>query len=95
MIEELLWTYNVMVTGYEPADTWDDIAANIDDEGAAGGDRVVNWKKRGYSTILDVLMVYTQNHSMIAKQTLVECNSARLIHLEKAAEPGGGATGDE
>ncbi|XP_031842853.2 uncharacterized protein LOC116431481 [Nomia melanderi] len=55
-IEELLWTYNIMVTGLDPADTWDDIAACQGNEEGSGGDRAVNWKNRGYSTILDILM---------------------------------------
>ncbi|XP_076295199.1 uncharacterized protein LOC143216221 [Lasioglossum baleicum] len=55
MQEQLLWTMNLMLTSLEPGDTWYDVSVGGYDE-MSGGDRGVNWKTRGYSTILDIMM---------------------------------------
>lgn len=55
MQEQLLWVMNLMLTSLDPGDSWYDVAAQGYDE-VAGGDRGINWKTRGYSTILDIMM---------------------------------------
>lgn len=50
-------SFELFKTSVDSAESWFDIASNspfIDLE----GDRGINWKKRGYSTILDILMVW-------------------------------------
>ena len=57
MQEQLLWNFNMMQTSLDPADSWYDIAAQEYGEyQTCDGDQTVNWKERGYSTILDILM---------------------------------------
>lgn len=47
---------------YESADSWDQVSLKgfIEYEEAEGHQHV-NWKERGYSTILDVLMASNEN----------------------------------
>ncbi|XP_017889754.1 spermine oxidase-like [Ceratina calcarata] len=57
MQDQFLWHYNLVQTGYDPADNWTDIASdNSDEYRVSEGDQVINWKERGYGTILDILM---------------------------------------
>lgn len=55
--DQILWLLNLMETSFDPADDWFDIAAktytNYD---VCKGDLAINWRKRGYGTILDILM---------------------------------------
>ena len=46
----------------DAADTWWDVSptSNTEDH-VCPGDQLINWKERGYSTILDILMVVTKN----------------------------------
>lgn len=44
------------MTNYEGADNWDHISSSTDYKGIPG-DGSISWKKRGYSTILELLMV--------------------------------------
>lgn len=55
--DQLLWLFNMMQIGYDPADNWYDIAAKgyLEYE-ICKGDPAINWKERGYGTILDILM---------------------------------------
>lgn len=47
----------MMQTSLDPADSWYDIAAEKYTEyRVCEGDQAINWKERGYSTILDILM---------------------------------------
>lgn len=47
-----------MQTSLDPADSWYDISAGeYSDYAMCEGDPAINWKERGYSTILDILMV--------------------------------------
>nr|XP_033331047.1 uncharacterized protein LOC117223048 [Megalopta genalis] len=55
MQEQLLWSMNLMLTSLDPADDWNGVAAQEYKE-TTEGDRGVNWKLRGYSTILDIMM---------------------------------------
>ncbi|XP_078033315.1 uncharacterized protein LOC144468053 [Augochlora pura] len=55
MQEQLLWNMNLMLTGNEPADDWNDVAMQWHGN-VTEGDRFVNWKLRGYSTIFDIMM---------------------------------------
>ncbi|XP_076651144.1 spermine oxidase [Halictus rubicundus] len=55
MQEQLLWIMNLMLTSLDPGDTWYDVAMEDYDE-ELRGDRGINWKSRGYSTILDIMM---------------------------------------
>ena len=41
----------------DAGDTWYQVAAEHLDEVTCPGDQAINWKDRGYSTILDILMV--------------------------------------
>lgn len=41
----------------ESADSWKEIPASSDEFVDSPGDYLNNWKTRGYSTILDILMV--------------------------------------
>lgn len=44
--------------GNEPAESWDDISApGLNVYTSYPGDQIINWKERGYSTVLDILMV--------------------------------------
>ncbi|KAK1125075.1 hypothetical protein K0M31_006413 [Melipona bicolor] len=55
--EQLLWLFNMMQIGFDPADSWYDIAAKAYSEySICEGDQAMNWRDRGYGTILDVLM---------------------------------------
>ncbi|KOC63638.1 putative polyamine oxidase 5 [Habropoda laboriosa] len=57
MQDQLLWLFEMMQTSYDPADSWYDISAREYFEySLCEGDQVINWKERGYSTILDILM---------------------------------------
>ena len=57
MQEQLLWHFNLMQTSLDPADSWYDISAGeYADYATCEGDPAINWKERGYSTILDILM---------------------------------------
>ena len=56
--EELLWLFNIMQISFDPADNWYDIAAKAYSEyNMCEGDQAINWRSRGYGTILDILMV--------------------------------------
>lgn len=44
------------IEGSDPADSWYDIST-ADQFSEDEGDFMINWKERGYSTILDILMV--------------------------------------
>lgn len=58
MKEQLLWHFNMLQTSLDPADSWYDISAQgYFEYGPNDGDLVINWKERGYGTILDILMV--------------------------------------
>ncbi|XP_017881006.1 uncharacterized protein LOC108625466 [Ceratina calcarata] len=55
--DQFLRQYNLMEMSLDPADTWFDIEMssklqNTED----AGDLLINWKERGYGTILDILM---------------------------------------
>lgn len=52
----LITLFELLVVAMQSAMTWDDIIARSDASGAEG-DRLMNWKERGYSTIFDILMV--------------------------------------
>lgn len=59
--KQLLEILNLMYIPLESADDWHDIAMeeySVYDN--CEGDHMTNWKNRGYSTILDVLMVRSQ-----------------------------------
>lgn len=51
----------------DPADSWNDIPAHFNDGyNEYEGDQHVNWKTRGYGTILELLMVVNFFGSFIA-----------------------------
>ncbi|XP_017891746.1 probable polyamine oxidase 5, partial [Ceratina calcarata] len=55
--DQFLRQYNLMEMSLQPADTWFDIEMSKKLENAeATGHLLINWKERGYSTILDILM---------------------------------------
>ena len=44
--------------GHHAAETWQDVSARgVQEFHEYPGDQMVNWKERGYSTILDILIV--------------------------------------
>lgn len=53
--DELLWHYEMIQIGLDPADTWFDISKDCECEDFIG-DPAMNWKEKGYSTLLDVLL---------------------------------------
>lgn len=53
--DELLRIFELMVLSCESASTWNDVVPN--DSWGFPGDQAVNWKDKGYSMILDILMV--------------------------------------
>ncbi|XP_076165543.1 uncharacterized protein LOC143145744 isoform X2 [Ptiloglossa arizonensis] len=54
--EQLLWHFGLLQTSMDPADSWYDIAIEDYQYMTYEGDIAINWKERGYSTILDILM---------------------------------------
>ncbi|XP_043265922.1 spermine oxidase-like [Colletes gigas] len=56
MQEELLWRLHMMETSLDPADSWYDLSLLDYAYMGCEGDKTINWKERGYSTILDILM---------------------------------------
>lgn len=56
--DQILWLLNLMETSFDPADDWFDVAAKTyTNYHVCEGDLGINWRKRGYGTILDILMV--------------------------------------
>ncbi|KAG7190626.1 hypothetical protein KM043_006710 [Ampulex compressa] len=57
MQKALLWHYDVVQTAHEPAESWYDLAIDgLTEFDVCEGDQWINWKERGYGTILDILM---------------------------------------
>ena len=54
----LMHMFNMMEMASESADSWCDVSRNMEYR-TCPGDLLNNWKERGYSTILDILMVIT------------------------------------
>ncbi|XP_051157745.1 spermine oxidase-like [Leptopilina boulardi] len=55
--EGILHLFNMMEMGNDAADTWWDVSTtSISEYQDSPGDYMVNWKDRGYGTILDILM---------------------------------------
>ena len=53
----VLHLLDMMELGNDAADTWRDVSVKSEFRDSPG-DYLINWKERGYSTILDILMVY-------------------------------------
>lgn len=50
-----------MENSFQSSDTWFDVSANgLSEYWECEGDQTLNWKKHGYKTFLDILMV--RNH---------------------------------
>ncbi|KAJ8681711.1 hypothetical protein QAD02_017503 [Eretmocerus hayati] len=54
--EKYLLNFELAITSLDPAESWNDVSASSYGYEEGPGDLVVNWKHRGYSTILDILM---------------------------------------
>ncbi|XP_053975600.1 spermine oxidase-like [Hylaeus volcanicus] len=56
MQQQLLWYLDQMQMSFDAADSWYDLSPEQDAYMTSPGDNGINWKERGYSTILDILM---------------------------------------
>ncbi|XP_066589220.1 spermine oxidase-like isoform X2 [Prorops nasuta] len=57
MKSEILYLTDLIQTSYDSSDSWDDVSiAGYWPDQCCEGDILINWKERGYGTILEILM---------------------------------------
>lgn len=83
--DELLWHYNIVQVSGSSANSWFDVAA-YSNYTPIEGDYLVNWKDKGYGTILDVLMKKIpdpEKELPVRNKTILNSEVVKIDHTDE------------